>query len=84
MRITRDLAVIAIIATLAGCHGRRLCDPPGPLIYQHSQAVINDPFPQDDIGPSDATMRPPGYERPLPQAVRSRIVKDTMPQMIRP
>lgn len=53
--------------------------PPGPMDYQQSRAVVNDPFPLDDIGPSDATTRPPGFEQPLPQPVRDRIVKDSMP-----
>ncbi len=47
--------------------------------YQQSRAVVNDPFPLDDIGPSDATTRPPGFEQPLPEPVRDRIVKDSMP-----
>ena len=84
MRIISNSAALAIIATLVGCQGPRPWDPPGPLNYQHSQAAINDPFPLDDLGPSDGTMRPPGFEQPLPQAVRSRIVKDTMPHLLRP
>jgi hypothetical protein len=50
--------------------------------YQQSRAVINDPFPVDDLGPADGTMRPPGYEQPLPEPVRTRIVRDTMPQLL--
>ena len=78
MRRLCVLAVATLIVSFAGCQGPRPWDPPGPLNYQHSQAAINDPFPMDDLGPSDATMRPPGFEQPLPQAVRTRIVKDTM------
>ena len=71
--------VIGILALAAsGCHGRCLT-PPGPMDFQQSRAVVNDPFPLDDIGPSDATTRPPGFEQPLPQPVRDRIVKDSMP-----
>ena len=84
MRATCIFAFIAVICTLVGCQGPRPWDPPGPLLYQHSQAMINDPFPMDDLGPSDSTMRPPGFEQPLPSAVRSRIVPDTMPHLLRP
>lgn len=78
----RCTAVVAIATLLlAGCHH---LTPPGPMDFQQSQAVINDPFPLDDLGPSDSTTRPPGFEQPLPQPVRDRIVRDSMPWAIQP
>ena len=74
------LTAVSAVALMTGCRG--LCPPPGPMNYQQSRAVINDPFPIEDLGPSDPTMRPPGFEQPLPEAVRTRIVKDTMPQLL--
>ncbi len=67
---------LVIVSVLSfGCH----CPPAGPMNYQQSRAVVNDPFPLEDIGPSDSTVRPPGFEQPLPEPVRDRIVKDSMP-----
>ena len=65
--------MVALVAV--GCQ----LPPAGPMNYQQSRAVINDPFPLEDIGPTDAAQRPPGFEQPLPQPVRDRIVKDSMP-----
>ena len=66
-------------ALSAGCQHLA---PPGPMNYQQSRAVVNDPFPLEDVGPSDSTIRPPGFEQPLPAPVRDRIVKDSMPWAI--
>lgn len=49
---------------------------------QQATAVVHDPFPQLDIGPHDPTARPPGYEKPLPEAERNRIIADTFPQLV--
>lgn len=53
--------------------------PPGPLQQQQATAVIHDPYPQADLGPSDAGSRPPAYQNPLPEAVRNRLKHDSMP-----
>ena len=80
----RTAVGITISALFLLCSGCQCLQPPGPMNYQQSQAVVNDPFPLDDIGPSDATTRPPGFEQPLPQPVRDRIVKDSMPWALSP
>ena len=78
-----DVAMCVALATavsiLAGCRGRGLFAPKGPLNQQQARAVIHDPFPQDDIGPKELAGRPPGYQRPLPLPERNRIVADNMP-----
>ncbi|MEM8666560.1 MAG: membrane or secreted protein [Planctomycetota bacterium] len=56
--------------------------PKGPMNQQQATAVVHDPFPQLDIGPHDPTARPPGYEKPLPEAERNRIIADTFPQLV--
>ncbi len=38
--------------------------------YQQSRAVINDPFPIEDHRAYRPDERPPGFEQPLPEAVR--------------
>ena len=81
MTYRNALAVIGVLSLLgSGCQ----LPPAGPMNYQQSRAVVNDPFPLDDIGPSDATTRPPGFEQPLPGPVRDRIVKDSMPWALQP
>ncbi|QDT12985.1 membrane or secreted protein [Stieleria marina] len=72
------LIATTLLAPLVGCQGR-LLQPPGPMSYQQSTATIHDPFPQDDLGPSDLASRPPSYQQPVPQPVRNRFGRDTMP-----
>ena len=80
-----SLTQIAIIVALLGITGCRNGNPflvaPGPLNQQQASAVIHDPYPARDIAPYDLGSRPPGYEQPLPEPVRNRIVKDSMPWM---
>ena len=59
-----------------GCRNGGL-RPTGPMLQQQSQAIINDPFPQNDIAPFEAASRPPGYLQPRPEAVRNRIYRDS-------
>ena len=66
------------LPTVFGCG---LCPPKGPMNVQQSRAVVHDPFPQLDIGPDDAASRPPGYEHPLPEAERNRLIADAVPQL---
>ncbi|MDA8743650.1 membrane or secreted protein [Rubripirellula amarantea] len=72
------LICFAAIATVSlGCRGQGVLPPAGPMLRQQSQAIINDPFPQNDIGPYEAASRPPDYQQPLPEAVRNRIHRDS-------
>jgi hypothetical protein len=72
------LIVIAIVG-LSGCQKTGWVGPAGPMNQQQAVAAVHDPFPLNDIGPSDSAMRPPGYEQPLPEPVRNRIGPDAMP-----
>jgi hypothetical protein len=49
------------------------------MLQQQANAIVHDPFPDSDIGPSDPSARPPSYQQPLPEPVRNRIVPDAMP-----
>ncbi|MEM9646244.1 MAG: membrane or secreted protein [Planctomycetota bacterium] len=71
--------LISSLLITAGCRGRGLLPPAGPLGQQQAIAVVHDPYPQADIGPSDAGARPPSYQRPLAEPVRNRLVPDMMP-----
>jgi hypothetical protein len=68
---------ITSVSFFSGCRQGGWLPAPGPMLQQQSQAIINDPFPQNDIGPYEAASRPPGYQRPLPEAVRNRIHRDS-------
>lgn len=46
---------------------------------QQATAVVHDPYPLDDIAPTDQGARPPSFQRPLPEPVRNRIFPDAMP-----
>ncbi|MEM9826711.1 MAG: hypothetical protein AAF958_08990 [Planctomycetota bacterium] len=66
--------LIALFAVLVSCGCRGgWWQPPGPLNRQRASAVIHDPFPQNDIAPFDAALRPPDYQQPLPEPVRNTI-----------
>ncbi|NND97974.1 MAG: membrane or secreted protein [Pirellulaceae bacterium] len=67
------------VLILAGCQGPGWLPPAGTMNQQQSNAVIHDPFPLDDLGPTDLASRPPSYQQSLPEPVRNRIAKDAMP-----
>lgn len=78
-RMMAVAALMAAIVVSAGCRGQRLFPAPGPLGAQQARAVVHDPFPLDDIGPSDQGARPPSYQNSLPEPVRNRLAPDAMP-----
>lgn len=69
--------LFAMLFTSSGCRQGWILPAPGPILRQQSQAIINDPYPQNEIGPYEAASRPPGYQNPLPEAVRNRIHRDS-------
>lgn len=69
------------ITVASGCRGRGYFAPPGPMGFQQANAVVHDPYPLDDIGPSDLGARPPSYQRSVPEPVRNRMIPDAMPQL---
>jgi hypothetical protein len=72
-------ALMVTVAGLAGCRGHGLLPPAGPLNQQQANAIVHDPYPENDIAPYEAASRPPDYQRPLPEPVRNRLVPDAMP-----
>lgn len=77
----KRLVGVICLLTLPATLGCSLCAPKGPMNMQQSRAVVHDPFPQLDIGPYDAAIRPPGYEQPLPESERNRLIADAVPQL---
>jgi len=72
------LACAMVVAGTSGCRNQTVFTPKGPMNQQQANAIIHDPFPQNDIGPYEAASRPPSYQQPLPEAERNRIVPDAM------
>ena len=72
------LTLVSALAMLTGCRGQGLFPPAGPMNQQQAQAVVHDPFPQNDIAPFEAASRPPDYQQPLPEPVRNRIGRDAL------
>jgi hypothetical protein len=71
---------ICLLATVAGCgHGyfpRERLLHPGRADYQRAQAKRFDPYPEPDIGSGandfESQVRPPDFQRPMPEPTRSR------------
>ncbi len=81
--LLQSVAMLTLLATLGGCRGHKFFAPAGPMSLQQANAVVHDPFPQNDIAPFEAASRPPSYQQPLPEPVRNRIVPDAMPWLDR-
>lgn len=82
MRTTFLLGIVSCVAftlVATGCRSGACVPPAGSLNEQKANAIIHDPFPLDDIGPDDNSVRPPDYQRSLPEPVRNRIGADAMP-----
>jgi len=78
-RLAARSAIVLIAANFAGCQKCGWRGPAGPMNQQQAAAAVHDPFPFSDVGPTDNAQRPPGFEQPLPEAVRDRIGPDSMP-----
>ena len=50
---------------MSGCHLRPNFGPPGTIGAQREQALLHDPYPDNDLGPAVSGTRPSGYERPF-------------------
>ena len=59
------LVVGAIGMLVTGCNLRPDFRPPGTVMQQRNRAVVHDPFPNDDLGPTIEGARPMDFERPL-------------------
>ena len=60
----RILSALVLIALVSGCHLRPDWGAPGPIGVQRTRAVLNDPFPSDELGPEIKGVRPRGFDLP--------------------
>jgi hypothetical protein len=75
------LAIGLSVCVAGGCrsHGTKpVFGPPGPIEQQRAKAVMHDPYPMTDIGPTLLDGRPRDYYRPVPEPVRSRMYSDAL------
>tara|TARA_R110002073_G_scaffold176633_3_gene334346 strand:+ start:17630 stop:17956 length:327 start_codon:yes stop_codon:yes gene_type:complete len=79
LNIPALLGVSLLFLCFAGCRGGGWLPPAGTMNQQQANAIVHDPFPQNDIAPYEAASRPPSYQQPLPEPVRNRLIPDAMP-----
>jgi PBP1b-binding outer membrane lipoprotein LpoB len=71
-----QLAAIAllVVVMLSGCCSPYMAPPsilnPGSEQYQQRRAEKFDPYPDPNIGPSVAGMRPPDFQNPPPEVLQ--------------
>lgn len=65
---------ILLISIGTGCHLRpNFWSPPGDAETQQSRAVVHDPFPDNEAGPSLYGNRPSGFTTPWSESRRSQM-----------
>ncbi len=75
--------IVPLFAVAAsGCHNGMWSpfSPPGTKEFQQRQAVIHDPYPQNDIATPLPDGRPRDYLYPPAETVRTRTVPDALMQ----
>lgn len=69
MRALRNVILLTslslLVAGALGCGVGPDLRPPGDIYRQRFDAVVHDPFPSDDFGPTIEGARPLEYDRPL-------------------
>jgi hypothetical protein len=65
------------LAGLTGCRsdGSWLLSPPGSVAKQRSNAVVHDPYADNEVGPEVVGARPKDYQDPLSETDRSRLMQ---------
>ncbi len=74
MKRSWNLLGLVVVAGLAGCQnmGRPAWLNPGSPNAQVERAERFDPYPQNDVGPSTVSTRPPGFEHEYAETIRAR------------
>ncbi len=75
----RVLMIVLFIAGMTGCGLRRprFADP-GDLRSQQTNAILHDPYADEDLGPGlEGGVRPREYEKPQAEAVRNRNFRES-------
>ena len=72
MPLFRICLMVAAIVVLTGCSARPWWGPPGTIYQQRNNAVLHDPFPDNQAGPEIVGGRPMGFEQPWTEARNSQ------------
>ncbi len=65
--------LVALLVVFAGCNGHgSLLGSRGSVQQQQLSATVHDPYADNDAGPEIVGGRPPGFQKPLAEPVRSR------------
>ncbi len=73
-KIAWFLGLVNVLALLqSGCYWLPKFQPPGTIEMQRSQAVMHDPFPNNDVAPAIVGGRPLGFDRPLSEATQNQF-----------
>ena len=67
-KFLRAALIVPRCVVFSGCHMRPNFGPQGSIGMQRNQAVLHDPFPSNDLGPTIEGGRPLGFEQPWAQA----------------
>lgn len=68
-RVVRRFALAGVLTIGTwGCNAPPMLGPPGTIGMQRSRAVLNDPYPNNELGPPIMGGRPPGFEQPTNNA----------------
>ena len=77
-RWVKAMVVVQVCLALTGCSlGRPNWGHPGPTAYQQHRATLFDPYADNDAGPEVVGARPPDFQKPLAEPVRSRAMRDS-------
>ena len=77
-RIAGCLCIGVMLAFSTGCHPYMRTPNllhPGPVGPQRTDAIYTDPYPLDDVAPEIVGGRPRGYQRPVPETTRGRLLE---------
>ena len=56
--------LLTLLVASLGCHVNRDLGPPGDMNAQRSRALLHDPFPSNELGPTIHGSRPRGFDQP--------------------
>ena len=63
-----------MVVSLSGCYLRNGLAVPGTKEQQRNRAVVHDPFPVANVGPTIEGGRPFGYMRPLDETTNTQTI----------
>lgn len=73
----RYAIALSLVVVCVGCRSGRFGQGgPGSIQHQQYNATLHDPYADNDAGPEVVGARPREYQKPLPEPVRSPLLRD--------